>query len=134
MFLRTTSTTRPLTVIWCFSVLILILHYFKNLIRQGLIWQDVANGISHFPLLDPATTPTILFGSLNCSIHLDGELLIFSKIIVQRPLGTGIQRLWIGCPADRVLHLPGKFNDASQILLVFPCLILTLLNQGIEEF
>src|SRR6266566_401261 len=132
MFLRTTSTTRPLTVIWCFSVFILILHYFKNLIRQGIIWQDVANCIADFSLLDLATTPTILFGSLDFSIHLDGELLIFAKVIVERPLGRGIQRFWIGCPASWVLHLPGKFNDASQILLVFSCLILTLLDQGIE--
>src|SRR5437899_1467639 len=60
MSLRTTSTTRPLTIIWCFSVLILILHQFKNLIHQGLISQDLLDRISDFPLLDLVATPTIL--------------------------------------------------------------------------
>src|SRR6266853_5055042 len=134
MSLRTTSTTRPCTVIWCFSVLILILHEFKNLIRQGLIWHDVADRIADFSFLDSVATPSILFGVLDCSIQADGELLIISKIIIQRPLGTSIQRFWIGCPAGRVLHLPGKFNDSRQIVLVFLCLMLTLLDQAIEEF
>src|SRR5437763_15276342 len=108
MFLRTTSTTRPLTVIWCFSVLILMLHQFKNLICQGLFLQDLLDRIADFPLLDLVATPAILFGSLDCSIHCDGQLLIFSKVIVQRPPGTGIQQFWIGYSAGRVLHLPGK--------------------------
>src|SRR6266480_4021042 len=129
MSLRTTSTTRPCTVIWCFSVLILILHKFKNLIRQGLIWHDVADRIADFSLLDPVSTPTIFLGVLDGSIQVDSESLIISKIIIQRPLGTSIQRFWIGCPAGRVLHPPGEFNDFRRILLVFLCLILTFLDQ-----
>src|SRR5712692_3403654 len=118
MSLRTTSTTRPCTVIWCFSVLILILHEFKNLIRQSLFLQDLLDRIADFSLLDPVATPTILFGVLDGSIQVDSESLIISKIIIQRPLSTSIQRFWIGCPAGRVLHLPGEFNDFRQIVLV----------------
>src|SRR6266852_2213508 len=116
MSLRTTSTTSPLTVIWCFSVLILMLHQFKNLIHQGLFLQDLLDRVPDFPLLDLVATPTILFRSLDGSIQGDGELLIFSKIIVQRPPGAGIQQFWIGY-AGRILHLVGEFNDSSQILL-----------------
>src|SRR5437764_10819761 len=118
MSLRTTSMTRSLTIIWCFSVLILLLHYFKDLICQGLILQDPLDRIPDFPLLDLVATPTILFRSLDDSIQGDGQLLIFSKIIVQRPPGAGIQQFWIGY-ACRVLHQVGKFNDSCQILLVF---------------
>src|ERR1700730_10070875 len=132
MFLRTTSTTRPLMVIWCFSVLILMLHQFKNLICQGLFLQDFLDRIADFPLLDLVTTPTILFGLLDDPIQIDGKLLIIAKIIIQRPLSTSIQRFWIGYSAGRVLHLPGEFNDASQILLVFLCLTLTLLDQVVK--
>src|SRR6266566_1287761 len=133
MSLRTTSTTRPLMVIWCFSVLILMLHQFKNLICQGLFLQDFLDRIADFPLLDLVATPTILFRSLDGSIQGDSELLIFPKIIVQRPPGTRIQQFWIGY-AGRVLHLVGKFNDSSQILLVFLSPALTLLDQGIKQF
>src|SRR6266699_1022002 len=134
MSLRTTSTTRPCTVIWCFSVLILILHEFKNLIRQSLFVQDLLDRIADFSLLDPVATPSILFRVLDCSIQVNGELLIISKIIIERPLGTSIQRFGIGCPAGRVLHLPGEFNNSRQVLLIFLCLMLTLLDQEIEEF
>src|SRR5438270_9189753 len=134
MFLRTTSTTRSLTVIWCFSVLILILHELENFICLGVILQDFADRIENFPLLELVATPTILLRFLDFSIQGDGELFIISKIIVQRPPGTSIQQFWIGCPAGRILHLPGKVNDSRQVLLVFLCLALALRDQGIEQF
>ena len=59
-----------------------MLHQFKNLICQDLFLQDLLDRIADFPLLDLVATPTILFGLLDCSIQGDGQLLIFSKIIV----------------------------------------------------
>src|SRR5690242_5456203 len=132
MSLRTTSTTRSLTIIWCFSVLILILHQFKNLIRQDLILQDLPDCVAHLSLLDPVAAPAILFRSLDGGVQSNGQLLIFFEIIVQRPPGAGIQQFWIG-HAGWVLHLVGKFNDSRQVLLVFLGPALTLLDQGIKQ-
>src|ERR1051326_2869445 len=118
MSLRTTSTTRPLTIIWCCSVLILLLNQFKNLIRQVFVLYERTDRVADLPLLDPVAAPAILFRSLDGGVQGDGQLLILSKIIVQGPPGTGIQQFGIGY-AGRVLHLGREIDDVCKVLLVF---------------
>src|SRR6266496_4942196 len=133
MFLRTTSTIRPLTVIWCRSVLILILHNLQYLICLLIICQNIAYCVANFPLLDLVATPAILFGALDHGIQGDGKLLIVAKVIIQHAPGTGIQRRWIGRSTGRILHLVGEGDDTREVLLVFLRLRLALLDQGVED-
>lgn len=46
--------------------------------------QDCVNCIADFSLLDPVAAPTILFRLLDFSIKSYRELLIFTKIVVER--------------------------------------------------